>query len=83
MIYIYFFFILSFINVTFVFFLNIASDQTIRIWNYESGKVELVKKYQVDVTTIALHPSGIFVAVGFEDQIRLMEILLDDLKVSN
>lgn len=65
------------------FFLNIASDQTIRIWNYESGKVELVKKYQVDVTTIALHPSGIFVAVGFEDQIRLMEILLDDLKVSN
>lgn len=60
---------------------KIAKDQTIRIWNYETGKVELVKKYQVDVNTVALHPSGIFVAVGFNDQLRLMEILLDDLKV--
>lgn len=60
----------------------LAKDQTIRIWNYETGKVELVKKYQVDVTAIALHPSGIFVAVGFNDQLRLMEILLDDLKVT-
>lgn len=58
-----------------------AKDQTIRIWNYETGKVELVKKYQVDVTAIALHPSGIFAAVGFNDQMRLMQILLDDLKV--
>lgn len=60
----------------------LAMDQTIRIWNYETGKVELVKKYQVDVTTIALHPSGMFVAVGFSDQLRLMQILLDDLKVT-
>lgn len=58
-----------------------AKDQTIRIWNYESGKVELVKKFQVDLTSIALHPSGIFVAVGFNDQLRLMAIMLDDLKV--
>lgn len=58
-----------------------AKDQTIRVWNYETGKIELVKKYQVDVTVIGLHPSGIFVAVGFSDQLRLMEILLDDLKV--
>lgn len=58
-----------------------SRDQTIRVWNYDTGKVELVKKYQVDVTTIALHPSGIFVAVGFNDQMRFMEILLDDLNV--
>lgn len=45
--------------------------------------MELVKKYQVDVTAIALHPSGIFAAVGFNDQMRLMQILLDDLKVYN
>lgn len=31
---------------------------------------------------MALHPSGIFVAIGFNDQLRLMEILLDDLKVT-
>lgn len=59
-----------------------AKDQTIRIWNYSTGNVELVKKYLVDIVVIALHPSGLFVAVGFCDQLRLMEILLDDLKVN-
>lgn len=56
-------------------------DQTIRIWNFATGHVELVKKFLVDIVVIALHPSGLFVAVGFCDQLRLMEILLDDLKV--
>lgn len=60
-----------------------SKDQTIRIWNFATGNVELVKKYLVDIVVIALHPSGLFVAVGFCDQLRLMEILLDDLKVSN
>lgn len=46
-----------------------------------SDRVELVKKYLTDITVIALHPTGLFVAVGFSDQIRLMEVLLDDLKV--
>ena len=59
-----------------------AKDQTLRIWNYQTGKVELVKKYQSDIKIIALHPTGMLVAVGFSDQLRLMEILLDDLKVS-
>lgn len=59
-----------------------ARDQTIRIWNYKTGCIELVKKYLVDISVLSYHPSGIFVAVGFSDQLRLMEILLDDLKVN-
>lgn len=58
-----------------------SKDQTIRIWNFATGHVELVKKYLVDIIVIALHPSGLFLAVGFSDQLRLMEIWLDDLKV--
>lgn len=58
-----------------------SRDQTIRIWNYDTGTVELVKKYLVDISVIAAHPSGLFVAVGFCDQLRIMEILLDNLKV--
>lgn len=59
-----------------------GKDQTVRIWNYETGQVELVKKYLVDVSVIGLHPAGILVAVGFSDQLRLMEIMLDDLKIA-
>lgn len=58
-----------------------SKDLTVRMWNYRTGQVELVRKYQSNINVVALHPSGIFVAVGFSDQLRLMEILLDDLKV--
>lgn len=59
-----------------------ALDQTIRIWNYETGKVELVKKYLVDVSVVALHPSGLLLCVGFLDNMQVKEIMLDNLKVS-
>lgn len=54
-----------------------------RIWNYQTAKVELVKKYQFEICSIALHPTGLFVAIGFSDQLHLMEILLDTLKVGS
>lgn len=51
------------------------------MWNYETGKVELVKKYLVDVSVVALHPSGLLLCVGFLDNMQLKEIMLNDLKV--
>ncbi|XP_055598286.1 cilia- and flagella-associated protein 57-like [Uranotaenia lowii] len=59
-----------------------SKDMTIRLWNYQSMKVELVKKFQIEIGVIALHPSGFFAAVGFIDLLRLMQIQLDDLKVT-
>ncbi|XP_035915826.1 cilia- and flagella-associated protein 57 [Anopheles stephensi] len=60
--------------------LTASRDLTIRVWNYETMKVELVKKYQIEIGVIALHPSGFFAAVGFIDLLRLLQIQLDDLK---
>ncbi|XP_035778469.1 cilia- and flagella-associated protein 57-like [Anopheles albimanus] len=57
-----------------------SRDLTIRVWNYETMKVELVKKYQIEIGVIALHPSGFFAAVGFIDLLRLLQIQLDDLQ---
>lgn len=58
----------------------LALDCTVRIWNYEIDKVELVKKYQYNITALALHPTGLFVAIGFTDKLHLMEILLNTMK---
>lgn len=58
-----------------------STDHTIRIWNYETMKVELVKKYLIDISVVALHPSGMFAAIGFTGVLRLVEIQLDDLKI--
>lgn len=59
----------------------LAKDLTVRIWNYETASVELVKKYQICISVLALHPTGLFAAIGFTDQLHLKEILLDTLKV--
>lgn len=41
----------------------------------------MIRKYETDIEVIAVHPTGMFAAVGFSDQLCLMEILLNDLKV--
>ncbi|XP_071073611.1 cilia- and flagella-associated protein 57 isoform X2 [Dasypus novemcinctus] len=55
-------------------------DRSIRIWNYESNTLELYKEYQEEAYTISLHPSGHFVVVGFADKLRLMNLLIDDIR---
>lgn len=59
-----------------------SSDYTVRIWNYKTLKVELVKKYQLKISVLALHPSGIFVGIGFSDSLRFLQVQLDTLKVN-
>uniref|UniRef100_A0A1B0BGE8 Cilia- and flagella-associated protein 57 n=1 Tax=Glossina palpalis gambiensis TaxID=67801 RepID=A0A1B0BGE8_9MUSC len=58
-----------------------SRDQTIRIWNYETEKVELVRKFQVDVNIVELHPSGLKAAIGFSDQLRITHIYMDELNI--
>lgn len=60
---------------------RLATDQTIRIWNYETGNIELVRKYQVDVHVVELHNSGLLAAIGFADQLRVTQVFMDELNV--
>lgn len=42
--------------------------------------VELAKSFDEQVTSVALHPTGLFLLVGFADRLRMLSILMDDLK---
>lgn len=42
--------------------------------------MELYKEYQEEAYTISLHPSGHFIVVGFADKLRLMNLLIDDIR---
>lgn len=42
--------------------------------------LELYKEFQEEAFNIALHPSGLFVLVGFSDKLRLMNLLIDDIR---
>lgn len=55
-------------------------DRSVRIWNWQEMSLELVKQFQDEAYSIAIHPNGLMVVVGFADKLRLMSVLLDDLK---
>ncbi|XP_046907075.1 cilia- and flagella-associated protein 57-like [Hypomesus transpacificus] len=55
-------------------------DQSVRIWNFETNTLELYKEFQEEAYSIALHPSGLFLLVGFSDKLRLMNLLIDDIR---
>ncbi|BFY99763.1 hypothetical protein BsWGS_02803 [Bradybaena similaris] len=56
-------------------------DCSIRVWNYESRSLELQKVFSEEAFSIALHPSGLFLMVGFTEKLRLMNIFIDDIVV--
>lgn len=42
--------------------------------------LELYKEFQEEAYSVALHPTGFFVLVGFSDKLRLMNLLIDDIR---
>ncbi|CAJ1051853.1 cilia- and flagella-associated protein 57 isoform X1 [Xyrichtys novacula] len=54
-------------------------DHSVRIWNYKTKVLELYKEFQEEAYSVALHPTGLFILVGFSDKLRLMNLLIDDI----
>ena len=67
------------------------SDSSVRIWNYTTFKCEVAKKLSMEkettgdvvnrpILSVAFHPSGYYLAIGFEDKVRIYHVLFEDLK---
>jgi WD40 repeat protein len=56
-------------------------DKTVRVWNYKDRSIELMKTYREQPYSVAFHPSGLHIIVGFADKLRLLNVLMDDLRV--
>ncbi|KAJ3363138.1 Cilia- and flagella-associated protein 57 [Allomyces javanicus] len=57
-----------------------SSDRSVRVWNYLDSTSELVKFFPEEAHSIAFHPSGLYILVGFSDKLRLMNLLIDDIR---
>ncbi|PFH36656.1 WD domain, G-beta repeat-containing protein [Besnoitia besnoiti] len=57
-----------------------GEDKSIRVWNFLENSVELCKFYSEEVYSVAFHPSGFHILAGFSDKLRLMNLLLDELR---
>jgi hypothetical protein len=58
-----------------------ATDKSIRIWNYIDNTCELVKYFPDEPLCVSIHPSGLYILAGFGDKLRLMNVLIDDIRV--
>lgn len=50
-------------------------DKTVRIWNNNPPQLEICETFQDEAYSIAFHPSGFHVVIGFTDRIRMMNVL--------
>ncbi|XP_045769052.1 cilia- and flagella-associated protein 57 isoform X3 [Maniola jurtina] len=64
-----------------IFMTSGEEDKSIRVWNYMTDDVELIKLYQEEIHCVSLHPTGLFAIVGFSDKLRFMVVLIDDFEV--
>ena len=68
------------------------TDSTIRVWNYDTGECELSKSYlslqkefassnQAYLQSIALHPSGFYLAIGFIDKVKIYHLMQSEIRM--
>ena len=57
-----------------------SRDQTVRLWNVAERTAELTRTFGDIVLSVALHPSAHCLLVGCADKLRLLAVLLDDLR---
>ncbi|KNC50206.1 WD repeat domain 65 [Thecamonas trahens ATCC 50062] len=57
-----------------------SPDRSVRIWNYMSKTLVVAAHFNEEAHSVALHPSGHMLLVGFSDKLRLMNVLVDSLE---
>ncbi|PAA48930.1 hypothetical protein BOX15_Mlig017714g1, partial [Macrostomum lignano] len=57
-----------------------STDRSVRVWNYETGRCAQRRRFADEAYSVALHPTGHQIAVGFVDKLRLMSLLADGLR---
>ena len=60
--------------------ITVGADRKVMVWNYADRTLELSKQFAEEAFSVAMHPSGFHVIVGFFDKLRVMNLLMEDLK---
>eukprot|EP00967_Tisochrysis_lutea_P077403 scaffold105095_cov27-Tisochrysis_lutea.AAC.1 len=55
-------------------------DRSVRIWNYADMSTDIAKTFTEECFSVSFHPSGLHVLAGFSDKLRIMNLLMDDIR---
>eukprot|EP00931_Biecheleriopsis_adriatica_P073734 TRINITY_DN47969_c0_g1_i1.p1 TRINITY_DN47969_c0_g1~~TRINITY_DN47969_c0_g1_i1.p1 ORF type:complete len:1245 (+),score=388.72 TRINITY_DN47969_c0_g1_i1:82-3735(+) len=58
-----------------------GNDKSVRVWNYVEKTCELCKFFNEEAYSVAFHPSGFHLIIGFSDKLRLMNLLMEDMRM--
>uniref|UniRef100_A0A7S4DG22 Cilia- and flagella-associated protein 57 n=1 Tax=Lotharella globosa TaxID=91324 RepID=A0A7S4DG22_9EUKA len=56
-------------------------DKSVRVWNYLEKTLESIRFFNEEPYSVAIHPSGFHILVGFIDSLKLLNLLMDDVKL--
>ena len=51
-----------------------GNDKTVRVWNYLDNTLEVSETFKEESFSVAFHPSGFNLVVGFADRLRIMNV---------
>jgi len=57
-----------------------SEDKSVRIWDYENKQLEIFQSFPDQAHSVAFHPSGFHIIVGFSDKVRMLNVFQDELK---
>eukprot|EP00747_Dinoflagellata_sp_TGD_P106608 gnl/TRDRNA2_/TRDRNA2_169896_c2_seq1.p1 gnl/TRDRNA2_/TRDRNA2_169896_c2~~gnl/TRDRNA2_/TRDRNA2_169896_c2_seq1.p1 ORF type:complete len:1270 (+),score=343.39 gnl/TRDRNA2_/TRDRNA2_169896_c2_seq1:135-3944(+) len=57
-----------------------GADKSVRVWDYVEKTCELCKFFNEEAYSVAVHPSGFQLIVGFSDKLRMMNLLMEDIQ---
>jgi WD40 repeat protein len=60
-----------------------GQDNSVRLWNYNQKTLDICETFIDEPFTVAFHPSGLHLIVGFADKIRCFNICSRNLKIYN
>jgi WD40 repeat protein len=60
--------------------LTCGLDRSVRVWNYFTRTLQVLQFFSEQPLSVAFHPSGLQLVVGFADCVRLFALLLDELR---
>jgi len=57
-----------------------STDKSVRVWNYVDSTSDIVKVFLEEAHSVSLHPTGLYALVGFSDKLKLLNVLMDDIR---